>query len=578
MSRRPIAAVVLSLLFVAELMAQDSLCHRTYTKEHPLVYEGAQDLWPYSFLNDNGQPDGYNIDLLKLMLGKLNIPYVIKMKQRMTAFHDLKEGYSDLMIGLTAGFHEQYGYYSENSVTLFTQSILSPKNTATKVHIFRDLAHNKVYVNDSSLCHHLMVDYGWGSNAIPTRNIAETVKQMSIDEEGELIWNTLSLKWLLRKYQIDNLQITPVDMPHGEYKFMSGDQRLIRQLDSIFTLLNSTDQILPLQNKWFYPERQEKITPRWVYYTAGGIGVLMLALLLYTVYYRMEARRISAENKKRNQRLALILETSGVRMWAYDLETRQFTWRNEYGQPAYIYSREEFATRYSPEDFERLKAAIHKLAGMPIGHHSDDEETITLDIKAKDAREDGDTEMHNFTIALSVLERDKHGKPTVILGTKKDITEKRKRERLAQEKAMSYWAIFYTPMVGILFFNKEHVLTNINWKACDIFECDRDEIIAEHVHMNDFFGIDISSSEADNFHATLIVDPNLIPEEKQKIHSIKHQGKLYIEYRFLNVFDENHELLGTYAICRIRHSQTACSYRELLVKILQRFYLFNIYF
>ena len=31
---------------------------RVYTEQNPLVYEDAWDLWPYAFLNDNGEPDG----------------------------------------------------------------------------------------------------------------------------------------------------------------------------------------------------------------------------------------------------------------------------------------------------------------------------------------------------------------------------------------------------------------------------------------------------------------------------------------------------------------------------------------
>ena len=48
-----------------------------YTKENPLVYEDAEDLWPYSFLNDEGQPEGFNIDLVEKLLKELNIPYVM---------------------------------------------------------------------------------------------------------------------------------------------------------------------------------------------------------------------------------------------------------------------------------------------------------------------------------------------------------------------------------------------------------------------------------------------------------------------------------------------------------------------
>ena len=536
---------LLSLLGSVGVMGQDSLARRTYTQEHPLVYEGAQDFWPYSFLNDNGQPDGFNIDLMKLMLGRLNIPYEIKMKPRMMAFRDLKSGQSDLMIGLTAGFHDKYGYYSENPVTLFTQSILSPKSKPTQIHNFRDLANHKVYVNDSSLCHHLMVDYGWGNNAIPTRTIAETVKQMSTDEEGELVWNTLSLKWLLRKFQIDNLEITPVDMPHGEYKFISNDPQLIHKLDSVFTLLNSSDQLLPLHNKWFYPERKEKVTPRWVWYAGGTFLALGVILLIYTLSYRLQARRITKENNKRNRRLALILETSGVRVWTYDIPSHMFTWRNEYGQPAYIYTREEFATRYTPEDFQRLKNAMQKLAN----EKSDEEEVINLDIRAKDAREDGDTEMRDFVIALSVLERDKQGKPKVLIGTKKDVTEKRKQEREANLEALRYWAIFNTPMVGILQFDKNGRLSNLNQKACDIYECNRDEIVAEHPTMQTLFDVDVRLEDIDKFHATQIIDFDKISASQRRVPSIKRKGKLYVEYRFISVFDENQELLGFFAIC-----------------------------
>ena len=51
---------------------------RQYTEQHPLVYEDACDLWPYTFINDEGKPDGFNIDLIKVLLDELNIPYVIK--------------------------------------------------------------------------------------------------------------------------------------------------------------------------------------------------------------------------------------------------------------------------------------------------------------------------------------------------------------------------------------------------------------------------------------------------------------------------------------------------------------------
>ena len=523
-----------------------------YSAERPLIYEGAQDLWPYSFLNEKGQADGYNIDLIRLLLGKLGIPYRIHMKPRMVAFRDLKEGRSDLMIGLTAGFHEDYGYYSTNAVTLFTQSILSPKDKPTEVRNFRDLANHRVYVNDSSLCHHLMVDYGWGDNAIPTRNIGETILKMSTDGEGELVWNTLSLKWLLRKYQITNLQITPVDMPHGEYKFMSGDAHLIHLLDSVFTELNTNGELQPLQSRWFYPDREENATPRWVNWVGATVAFLLVLLVVYMLNYRIQAARITRENTRRNRRLALILETNGMRLWTYDIKEKMFTWRNEFGQPAYVYTQDEFATRYTPEDYRRLTAALGELSAQRPSDDGEERE-ISLNIRAKDAREDGDTEMHDFIIALSVLRRDRQGNATVIIGTKKDVSEKCRLQRLDDERTLRYQALFSMPTMAILFFDKEGTLVNLNQKACQLYCCEHDDIIARRMSYHELLGLDhLQMADADGFYASFIMDPDRMPPERKAQCACHLRGRLYNEFHLITVDDEENEgqLLGMFAVCR----------------------------
>ena len=69
---------IVSLLFGSFLslvtLAAEGDSTRVYTEQHPLVYEDAWDLWPYAFLNDNGEPDGFNIELIRLIMKELNIP------------------------------------------------------------------------------------------------------------------------------------------------------------------------------------------------------------------------------------------------------------------------------------------------------------------------------------------------------------------------------------------------------------------------------------------------------------------------------------------------------------------------
>ena len=541
------------MLFFAILslttMAAKSDSTRVYTEQNPLVYEDAWDLWPYAFLNDNGEPDGFNIDLIRLIMKELNIPYIIKLRPQQQAFEDLRDRKSDLMLGLAVGFHDQYGLYGNNAITLFTQSLAAPKGKPTDIKTFRDLGKEgiKVIVNPNSMSYHLMIDYGWEENAIPSSDLREVIQQVSAHEDGQIVWNTLSLKWLMNRYHIDNLQLTPVNMPHGEYKFMSNDQQLLDRLDEAYTKLYTADKITPLQDKWFYPERLKPETPQWIWYALGIALLLIVFASAYAISYRIQSTKLNRQNLMRNRRLALILQTSQVRIWTYDIVKDQFAWCNDNGQVAYTYSMEEFSQRYSPEDSARLKTALNRLAK---GTKNNKEEELTLSLRAKDV-EGGDTDLRDYYIVLSVLRRDKEGKPSVIIGTKKDVTKESQHKRDENDRALRYWSIFYTPIVGIMYFDKEGKIVNINPKACDMFCCEAEEIIAEKASIRDILGIgDMSLESLDGFYATHIIDLDKIPDEERTIKSIKAKGKLYNEFKLMTVYDDSEELLGIFAFTR----------------------------
>ena len=507
---------------------------KIYTEENPLVYEDAEDLWPYSFLNDEGQPEGFNIDLVEKLLKELNIPYVIRLKPQQEAFEDLKTGKSDLTLGLAAGFHDAYGHYGRHTITLFTQSVATPKKNHLEIKTFRDLGKDglKVIVNDSSLCHHLMLDYGWGDNAVISRDMKKSVQQVSTEEKGQIVWNTLSLKWLIKRYHLDNLLVTPVNMPHGEYRFMSNDQHLLDLLDETYADLHIKDEIEPIENKWIYPEHQEKNTPDWIWLLIGIASLLLVIAIVYFVSYQLRIRRIMKTNEQLNRRLALINETTKVRIWTYDVNDHEFSWRNENGKVAYTYTMEEFSQRYSEDDFKHLKDALDRLISQHKDAKGHEEEEVTLELKAKDL-EDGDNELRNFVVVVSVLRRDKEGKPTVIIGTKKDVTEARRLKRLEDERTLRYWSIFYSQDAAIILFDKLGVIQDISPKACELCQCDGDKLIKQRVHINDFFMTKFTDlSKTDGFHAIQVIND------------------VRIEYQLKTFFNDSDQLLGIFAFCQ----------------------------
>lgn len=443
---------------------------REYTEEHPLVYEDSWDMYPYAFLNEKGQPDGYNVEVVRMILKELHIPYEIVLKPVVKNKSDLDEGKADLIIVRSTGFFNRFGYYSRNSLSLITMSMATPIGKPVNIKTFSDLGKNQVTVLDSGMVHRLMIDYDWSDNAIPVKDINDAILKVSDTEQGQVIWYKPSLEYLQRTYKLDNLQLTAVDMPLGEARFISHNQQLLNEIDSVYTLLNSEDRFEPLQNKWFYPDRGEWQVPTVVWWVLGVAAMLTL-LLLYNLYmFRRKGKRLTKSYEQQNKRLALILEASNVRMWTYDVKTQLFHWYDRDGNNDITHPVDEFSHRYYPGDFNRLSRAIDQLV------ESDKDQQISLDIKALDS-EIGDEQEHDFQMQLSVLQRDKKGKATIILGTKKDITEERRMEQEAEEKLVRYRSVFESPLLGVMVFGEDGLLTNINWKACEILQCDKKEIV-----------------------------------------------------------------------------------------------------
>ena len=185
----------LCLLVLSPSHAQPSDSTRIFNREHPLVYEDAWDLWPYSFLNEEGEPVGYNIDLIKLICNELDIPYVIRLRPTIKALTDVKNGEADLMLAMNAHYHSQYGQRGKTVIQIFTHSVLRRKSEPLRIKTEDDLAHNKFIVHEGSFAHHLMKDKGWGKQVTPFNDMREAVQYVNNTPNQQIVWNTLSLNW-----------------------------------------------------------------------------------------------------------------------------------------------------------------------------------------------------------------------------------------------------------------------------------------------------------------------------------------------------------------------------------------------
>ena len=521
-----------------------------YNDKRPLIYEDAWDLWPYVFLNENGEPDGYNIDLLKMIFKELDIPYEIRLRPTLEAQKDLKEHKSDLMLRMDADFARHNSSYGRTIVQIFTHSLVKPKGQAVNARNGKELSRYPVIVHDKSFSHYKLKENGWAKEIIPYDDMKEAIQNVSTENNGIILWNSMSLKWLMTKYHTDNLEIIPFDFPYGEYKFFANDQHLLNQLDSVYSILRSNDRLTAIQNKWFYPERQETGIPSWIWDMVKFFTILAVGILVYYTFFKIRERKMTQKINKENQRLSLIMKTSNVMFCTYNVSSQYFTVMDSSGHAERSYSLLEYSHRFDPNDFTNLTDGLRNV----IDGKS---ETVTIQLKEY---ENNLIDSNNYTVTLSVLRRDKHKRPSIIIILKTDTTQDRMRQALIKESMLRYQSLFNSALVDMVYYDADGYISDMNTKSLSVIGVDNEEIRRRKISLRDVLGMkDLDIDKFEYFYATQLYKS---PNDNRALNKMLGKDKLYYELQVMPIYDKFGNRIGFFGTGR-NVTESANSYRKL---------------
>ena len=527
---------------------QDSII--VYNQNKPLIYEDAWDLWPYVFLNTSGEPDGYNIDLLKLIFKELDIPYIIKLKPTLEAQSDLKNKQSDLMLRMDADFARSNSSYGQSIVQLFTHSIVVPKSKNMDIRDVNDLNGHRVIVHEGSFSHHYLLDHKINVQIEAYDDMRDAILKVSTENEGIILWNTMSLKWLIQKYQTEHLQLIPIDLPYGEYKFFSNDHHLLAQMDSVYNVLRANDRLTPIQNKWFYPERKDSGIPAWIWQVIYALAIVAFFFLLYYIIYKVRERKMTKEIRKSNDRLSLIMETSHVSFWTYDVESQIFTVMDQHGRPERTYTSLEFSQRYKADGFNKLTNALKQVI-------SEEVPSVSINLLVWEANHAD--EPRDFNLTLSVLRRNKQKKPSVIICSRNDITEDLARHRKVKDTMLRYQSIFNSAMIDMVAYDQDGYITEMNQKSLNALGVSIETIREMKIHVREVLGLkDFSIEDMDYIYLTQIYTK----EDKRSLNKLLKRDEMYYELQLMPVRGKQNELLGIFGTGR-DVTETVHAYRQL---------------
>jgi ABC-type amino acid transport substrate-binding protein len=120
--------LLLTCLLFCGLWPATAQWARDYTEDHPLIIVSDWEFPPYEFRNDNGNPDGYNVEVLDLILDKLEIPHKFVMQEWFQCTKTFENREADLIHALTSYYKKSPYVMTQNMITYYPLKVVRRKS------------------------------------------------------------------------------------------------------------------------------------------------------------------------------------------------------------------------------------------------------------------------------------------------------------------------------------------------------------------------------------------------------------------------------------------------------------------
>ena len=228
------------------------------------------------------------------------------------------------------------------------------------------------------------------------------------------------------------------------------------------------------------------------------ITVFVMIFTNRLIYYKEQ--QVRNESLQMSAQLALILDSNKTETWTFDVDQNLYKVLSDQGTSETVYAPIDFSQFYDRDDFLELRKVIMSVC-------AGDDLSGTLLVKSATPKE-AEEEQKIYEITVTILRRDRHGLPKVVLGTQRDVTNDQKQAEKTREMMLRFHTVFESSLVDMMYFDANGTMIDINDKACEsYFVKDRKALLARKPNIKDFPSLDdIDMETAEETHTSSIVD------------------------------------------------------------------------
>jgi two-component system, NarL family, sensor histidine kinase EvgS len=268
------------LMFCTFLNAQPS--NNIGTLEKTIIVKGDHNYPPYEFINEKGEPDGFNVELFREIAKELGINYKLELGPWSQVRDELENGEIDVLLGLMVSPERAKKMLFGLPHSVMTHGIFT--HVDKKFKTLEELRNKAIIVQNKDRMHDYLLETGLTDKIIPVEDQLAALRLLSSGQHDAALIGNFQGSHLLRKHKIENVLIRTSGIDPQKYAMAVsiGHNELLWLLNQGLFQLKSSSVYDRLYEKWFavYERNHFLRKYRIALISAGGFAILAVVFIL----------------------------------------------------------------------------------------------------------------------------------------------------------------------------------------------------------------------------------------------------------------------------------------------------------
>ncbi|MBF0468999.1 MAG: transporter substrate-binding domain-containing protein [Desulfamplus sp.] len=295
------------------------------TKKHSRVIQAAGDhnYPPYEFLDPNGQPTGFNVDIFRAVCEAMGISYEINLGPWDHVRQKLENGEVDVITGMYFSPERDKKVDFSTPHIIVSHALFVRKDSG--INLLEDLSGKEVIVQRGDIMDDFLQSQARSLTIIRVTDQEDALHLLSEGKHECALLSKLQGLYLIHKYKLSGLKAVGTSVQQRDYCFAvrEGDQQLVTWLNEGLALIRTRGIYQQIHNKWFGIYEEDEAWQRFMQYLLWAsipVSLIFMGILAWNrmLKYRIELATKALSQSEHKYRDFVALAVDGIALGSPD--------------------------------------------------------------------------------------------------------------------------------------------------------------------------------------------------------------------------------------------------------------------